>query len=71
MHHVPPNNPNLMQFAAQAQNLAANAKQERMAMAFQTVSMVTVAVMGVVQAAQLLRDWKRDERERKQGRGRG
>lgn len=71
MHHAPPHNPSLMQIAAQAQNLAANAKQERMAMMFQTVSMVSVAVMGVVQAAQLLRDWNRDERERKQGRGRG
>lgn len=71
VYHIPPKNPNLMQLAAQAQSMAANAKQERMAMVFQTVSMVSVAIVGVVQAAQLLRDLRRDERERQHGRGRG
>lgn len=71
MHHANQPNPNLLQLASQAQNMAANAKQERMAMAFQMVSMVSVAVMGIAAAAQLLRDLRRKDRGGEQGHSRG
>jgi hypothetical protein len=58
--------PNLDQVATQAQNMAQKAKQERMALAFQTIAMVSMAVMGVTAAAHLIRDMLREPR----GRGR-
>jgi hypothetical protein len=67
MHPVNPHNPSLLKVAEQAQDMAANAKQQRMAVAFQTVAMVSMAVMGVTAAAHLIRDLLRVER----GRGRG
>ena len=66
MHYINTPNPGLMQVASQAQNMAKNAKQERMAVVFQTVAMVSMAVMGVTAAAHLIRDLLRPER----GRGR-
>jgi hypothetical protein len=70
MHPTNPHNPNLMQVASQAQNMAANTKQERLAMAFQMVSMVSVAVVGVTAAAQLIRDLRRHDHGHEQSRGR-
>jgi hypothetical protein len=67
MHPVNPHNPGLMQVAQQAQNMAESAKQDRMGVVFQTVAVVSVAVMGVTAAANLIRDLFRPER----GRGRG
>jgi hypothetical protein len=66
-HPVNPHNPGLLQVAAQAQDMAAHAKQQRMAVAFQTVAMVSMAVMGLTAAGHLIRDLLRAER----GRGRG
>lgn len=60
-------NPGLFQVATQAQIMARNARQDRMAMAFQTVAMVSMAIMGATAAAHLMRDLLRD----KQSRGRG
>jgi hypothetical protein len=67
MHPVNPQNPGLLQVATQAQNMATSAKQQQMAVAFQTVAMVSVAVMGMTAAAQLIRDLLRPN----PGRGRG
>ena len=67
MHPVNPHNPGLLQVATQAQNMAASAKQQRMAVAFQTVAMVSMAVMGVTAAAHLIRDLLRSERGRRRG----
>ena len=65
MHPV---NPGLMQVATQAQHMAATAKQERMAVVFQTVSVVSVAIMGVAASAHLLRDLLRPAAGRGHGR---
>jgi hypothetical protein len=67
MYPTNPHTPGLLQVANQAQSMAANAKQHRMAVAFQTVAMVSMAVMGVSAAAHLIRDMLRSD----QGRGRG
>jgi hypothetical protein len=56
MHPMNVQNPGLMQVASQSQNMATHAKQEKMAVAFQTVAMVSMAVMGVTAAAHLIRD---------------
>ena len=45
-----------MQVASQAPSMAKTAQQERMAIAFQTVAMVSMAIMGVTSAAHLIRD---------------
>ena len=58
-----------MQVATQAQHMAAAAKQERMAVVFQTVSVVSVAVMGLAASAHLLRELLRPAH--RQGHGRG
>ncbi|MBX9581863.1 MAG: hypothetical protein K2X87_16285 [Gemmataceae bacterium] len=72
MHPVNPANPGLLQVATQAQQMAGQAKQERMAVAFQTVSMVSVAVMGLAASAHLLRELLRPATHgRGQGQGRG
>ncbi len=57
MHPVSPHTPGLMQVAEKAQHMAASAKQERMAVVFQTVSVVSVAVMGLAASAHLLREF--------------
>jgi hypothetical protein len=64
MHAFNPQNPNLMQVASQAQIMARTAQQEKMALAFQTVAMVSMAVMGFTSAAQLVRDLLNDKRSR-------
>ena len=64
---VTPHNPGLMQVASEAQNMAKSAQQEKMAFAFQSVAMVSMALMGVTAAAHLIRDLLRSET---QGRGR-
>ena len=61
MHPAPSQNPGLMQVATQAQNMAKTAQQDRMAVAFQTVAMVSMAVMGLTAAAQLVRDVLRSQ----------
>ena len=60
--HPFPHAPNLAQVATQAQNLAQATRQERMALAFQTVSMVSMALMGATAAAHLIRTELRPER---------
>lgn len=64
-----PPNPGLMQVATQAQHMAATAKQERMAVVFQTVSVVSVAVMGLAASAHLLRELFRPAAGHGRGRG--
>lgn len=59
-------NPGLFQVATQAQIMARNARQDRLAVAFQSVAMVSMAIMGVTAAAHLMRDLLRADR----GRGR-
>lgn len=54
-------NPGLMHVASQAQDMAKNVKQEQMALAFQTVAMVSMALMGVTAAAHLIRDLLRSQ----------
>jgi hypothetical protein len=56
MHPAPNQNPGLMQVAAQAQNMAKTAQQEKMAIAFQTVAMVSMAMMSLTSAVHLVRD---------------
>jgi hypothetical protein len=56
-----PQNPGLMQVASQAQNMAKSAQQERFAIAFQTVAMISMAVMGFTAAAHLIRDMLRSK----------
>src|SRR4051812_47002617 len=65
MHPINPHNPGLPQLLSRAQDMAKDArqqKQEKMAVAFQTVAMVSMAVMGLTAAAQLVRDLLRPER---------
>jgi len=62
-------NPGLMQVASQAQHMAKSANQERLAMAFQTVAMVSMALMGVTAAAHLVRDLLRSDQGPNRGRG--
>jgi hypothetical protein len=59
---MPPPNPGLLQVASQAQNLAKSATQEAMAVAFQTVAMVSMAVMSVTAAAHLISDLQRSQK---------
>lgn len=56
MHPPSPHNPGLLQLAEKAQHLADHNKQGRMAVVFQTVSVVSVAVMGLAASAHLLRE---------------
>jgi hypothetical protein len=67
MHPTNAHNPGLMQIASQAQTMAKGVQQDRMAVAFQTVAMVSMAIMGVTAAARLIRDLQQSE---KPGRGR-
>jgi hypothetical protein len=67
MHPTNAHNPGLMQVASQAQTMAKGVQQDKMAVAFQTVAMVSMAIMGVTAAARLIRDLQRSE---KPGRGR-
>lgn len=63
MKTVLPMNPtNPMQVATTAQYMARNAGQERMALAFQTVALVSMAVMGAAAATQIVRDLRREDR---------
>jgi hypothetical protein len=64
---VTPHNPDLMHVALQAQNMARSTQQERLAFAFQSVAMVSMALMGVTAAAHNICDLVRSE---KRGRGR-
>ena len=54
----------LMEVASQAQTMSRNAHQEKMGVAFQTVAMVSMAIMGATAAAHLIRDLRRHERGR-------
>lgn len=55
-----PNNP--MQVATTAQQMAKNAGEERMAVAFQVVALCSMAIMGAAAATQILRDLRREDR---------
>jgi hypothetical protein len=53
----PPHSPaSLFQVADKFQTLAQSAKQERMQVVFQSVSAVSIAVMGLAASAHLLRE---------------
>jgi hypothetical protein len=65
---MPFRRPEFLDVAKQSQDMAGKAKQERMAVAFQTVAMVSMALMGVTAAAHLVRDMLRQE-HRERGRG--
>jgi hypothetical protein len=67
MHPTNVHNPGLMQVASQAQSMAGHTKQEKVAFAFQTVAMVSMALMGATAAAHLIRDLLRSQTP---GRGR-
>jgi hypothetical protein len=69
MHPVNPQNLGLMQVAEKAQHMAASAKEERAAVVFQTVSVVSVAVMGLAASAHLLRELFRAGHGHGHGRG--
>ena len=51
--------PNLQQIAHQTQEFAKNSKDHRLGLVFQTVSMVSMAVLGVGAAVHLLREMLR------------
>jgi hypothetical protein len=51
--------PNLQTIAQQTQELAKNSKDQRLGLVFQTVSMVSMAVLGVGAAVHLLREMLR------------
>lgn len=56
MHPPNPQPPGLLQLAEKAQQLASHSKHERMAVVFQTVSVISVAVMGLAASAHLIRE---------------
>jgi hypothetical protein len=56
-------NPDIIQAANQAQELARLARQERMAMAFQAVSAVNMVILTGTAAIHLIRDIRRAERD--------
>jgi hypothetical protein len=60
--------PNLLQAANQAQEAARLARQNRMALAFQVLSAVNLAVLTGVAATHLYRDIRRAENEKGRGR---
>lgn len=62
--------PGLLQLAEKAQQLASQTKQERMAVVFQTVSIVSVAVMGLAASAHLIRELFSHHDHHDQGGGR-
>jgi hypothetical protein len=53
--------PGLMQVAEQAQNMAKGTQQEKVAMVFQTVAVVSMALMGVTAGAHLIRELLRSQ----------
>jgi hypothetical protein len=59
---VTPHNPDLMHVALQAQNMARSTQHERLAFAFQSVAMVSMALMGISAAAHNIRDLLRSEK---------
>ncbi|MFO0807558.1 MAG: hypothetical protein U0746_02960 [Gemmataceae bacterium] len=52
--------PNAMNVATTAQQMAKSAGQDRMALAFQTVALVSMAIMGTAAAYQMLRQMNCD-----------
>jgi hypothetical protein len=64
MHAPHPQNPGLLKVASQAEQMARNSQQESIAFAFQTVAMVSMAIMGLTSAAHLIRDMLRKDRSR-------
>ena len=61
MHPMNVQNPGLMNVASTSQNMATHSKQEKMAVAFQTIAMVSMAIMGATAAAHLIRDMLRSQ----------
>jgi len=59
--------PGLMQVATQAQDMAKRTRQEKMAVVFQTVAVVSMAMMGITAGAHLIREVLRSQTP---GRGR-
>jgi hypothetical protein len=56
--------PNLSQIAHQTQEFAKHSKDQRLGLVFQTVSMVSMAVLGVGAAVHLLREMLRNPHHR-------
>jgi hypothetical protein len=69
MHPMPFRRPELLDVANQAQTMAGRTKQERIAVAFQWVAMISMAAMGVTAVSNLVRDALYPE-HRSRGRGR-
>ena len=67
MHPVSANS-GLPQLANPAQEMARSAQAEKMALAFQAISAVNLAVLTGVAAVHLLRDIRRAERENQRNR---
>jgi hypothetical protein len=67
MHPINPNS-GLIQAANQAQEMARAARREKMALAFQIISGVNMAVLTGMAAFHLIRDIRRAEREGGRGR---
>ncbi len=61
MHPMNVSNPGLMQVASQAQSMAKGTQQEKAAIVFQTVAVVSMAVMGITAAAHLIREMLRSQ----------
>jgi hypothetical protein len=53
--------PNAMNVATTAQQMAKSAGQDRMALAFQTVALVSMAIMGTAAAYQMLRQMHHED----------
>ena len=70
MHATPFHRPELLDVATQAQTMAGRTKQERMAVAFQWVAMISMAAMGATAVSNLVRDALYPNHERGRGRGR-
>lgn len=62
--------PDPSQVAHQAQSMARNTRDERVALAFQSIAMVSMAIVSVASAGHLLRELLRDAKHRDGGRGR-
>ena len=64
MRAAPMPHTNPLNVAQTAQQMAKSAGQERMAFAFQSVALVSMAIMGAAAAVQILRDLRRDDHHR-------
>ena len=62
--HLPHHTPTPMDVATSAQKMANAAGKDRLAVAFQGVALVSVAIMGAASAVQMLQQLRRGGRDR-------